>query len=164
MLNTEARAARLRRTAVVTPTRRWKRGVTGSKRRRPESAAKAYFAAGGDGPDAGGCVLDGVAAGSWASSMNTPPRIRAIAGGPQSATAPSRKKRRMIDEPRRKIPPSASTIRNRLAAKRSWRRMPPGRSERTVTANTMRRTIPIRKPRTVSVCQKGLSAPVDRSY
>jgi hypothetical protein len=31
-------------------------------------------------------------------------------------------------------------------------------------ANTMRRTSPTRKPRTFSVCQKGLGVSVDRSY
>src|SRR3989454_5152876 len=63
----------------------------------------------------------------------------------------------MISDPNVQMPPSTSTIRKRRAARRSWRRSPPGRIERTVNATPTITSRPNANPRTVPVCQEPMT-------
>src|SRR6267378_378340 len=63
----------------------------------------------------------------------------------------------MISDPNSQMPPSTSTIRRRRAASRSWRRKPPGRIDRTVSATPTITSRPNANPRTVPVCQEPMT-------
>src|SRR5256885_338306 len=63
----------------------------------------------------------------------------------------------MISKPNIQMPPITKTIRRRRAARRSWRRRPPGRIDRTVSATPTITSRPNANPRTVPVCQEPMT-------
>src|SRR5438128_2807690 len=63
----------------------------------------------------------------------------------------------MISDPNVQMPPRTRTIRRRRAARCSWRRRPPGRIDRTVSATPTITSRPNANPRTVPVCQEPMT-------